>query len=57
MTNREKLAQLTNEELAKLIWETKTKCEFCICTGKIHTYCNGWCEVSIENWLKSEVKE
>lgn len=56
MTNREMLASKSNKELAEWLSKIKTKCDLCCCTGKIHTYCNGWCDVSIEAWLEREAE-
>ena len=61
MTNREKLAQMSNEELAKRILAkslSNTSCLWCINRTKV---CDNWsvevCKKNIEKWLDSEVEE
>lgn len=61
MKNREKLAQMTNEELAKTISVhfNKVTCAYCPiiqdCVADLDNYDNS-CERSWKNWLEREVE-
>jgi len=52
MTNRERLAQMTNEELAEFICCQHTMCVNCIGQTECCTGGNG-----VKGWLESEVEE
>ena len=55
MTHKERLNNMTNAHYAYVMSKgLKSKCDMCICTGNLHTSCNGCCQMSIETWLESE---
>ena len=52
MTNRERLAQMTNEELAEFICEQHTMCINCIGQNECCVNSNG-----AKTWLEAEAEE
>lgn len=54
MTNRDKLMQESNEQLARDLYHSK---ECWCCAYSVDTVCCCNCEEGIKKWLESEVKE
>lgn len=53
-TNREKLAKMTNEELANFIHNARKCCELCIYDVNV---CHPCCTYGILQWLNKESEE
>ena len=57
MTNADRIRQMTDEELADFLLETRAICKLCkkrdeVCGGAYHE-----CFEGIEEWIKQEVSE
>ena len=53
MTNRDKINEMSNIELAKIL--DKIGCDFC--TFRDKSSCSAKCIEGVEQWLESEVNE
>ena len=55
MTNREKLAQMSTEELSKIICNAIGGCDFCKFSKEC--FASNVCGKGLTNWLEAEVEE
>ena len=56
MTNGDKIRQMSNEELVKVLSDTKNKCIYCAGKYKSNIFCNADCIKGIKAYLDMEAE-